>query len=77
MLGARCLPTPLRAALVFFVWLGAFHGLYQLERRTADRFLDRPLAQLAIGSDASPADGPHGGQEPPAGCAHAHAGWAR
>jgi exosortase/archaeosortase family protein len=36
----------LRVAVLFLVILGALHGLYQLERRTTDRFLDRPFTAL-------------------------------
>lgn len=35
-----------RVALQFVLILAGLHGLYQLERRTTDRFLDRPFTHL-------------------------------
>ena len=35
-----------RAVVLFLVLLGVFHGIYQLERRTTNRFLDRPFTRV-------------------------------
>lgn len=32
-----------RVALLFLLWLGMLHGVYQLERRTTNRYLEAPL----------------------------------
>ena len=37
-------PT-VRVAVLFLLYLGILHGAYQLERRTTNRFLDRPLTR--------------------------------
>ena len=34
---------PVRVALLFLVYLGVLHGIYQFERRTTNRYLERPL----------------------------------
>ena len=50
----------LRAMVLFLAILAALHGIYQLERRTTNRFLDRPItyavtvAAQAIGEQLLP-----------------------
>lgn len=43
----------LRLAVLFVLYLGVMHGVYQLERRTTDRFLERPLTHAVTVASAA------------------------